>query len=47
MNQLPAIPMVSILQQYAAAHKIPFERTNWESIVRTFNHYNETAKILN
>jgi len=47
MPELPTIPMVAILQQYAAANNLPFERTNWESIVRTFNHYNQTAKTLN
>lgn len=47
MPQLPTIPMVGILQQYAYANKLPFDIHNWESIVRTFNHYNLTAQILN
>lgn len=47
MPNLPAIPMVNILQQYAAGHNLPFDRKNWETVVRTFNHYNQTAKILN
>lgn len=47
MPNLPVIPMVNILQQYAYANKLPFDRKNWNSIVYTFLHYNKTATILN
>jgi len=45
-KHIPAIPMVSILKQYAAAHNLPFD-TRWETIVRTYQHYSQTAKYLN
>lgn len=41
------IPLMKILKQYADAKNIPFERKNWESIVRTFIKYNRDAQILN
>jgi hypothetical protein len=49
-NHFPAIGVVSmlpILKQYATANQLPLNPRNWESIVRTFNHYNQTAKNLN
>jgi len=44
---IPAIPMLRILKQYAAAHSLPLNCHNWESIVRCFEKYKMDAKILN
>lgn len=44
---VPAIPMIAILEQYAYANKLPFIKTNWESIKRTLDHYNKVAQKLN
>lgn len=47
MLKIPIIPIIPVLQQFAKANNLPFDRKNWECIVRTFNKYNETAKRLN
>jgi len=45
-DNIPAIPMVSILRRYAYENKLPWDG-RWETIVRVFNHYSLTAKYLN
>lgn len=47
MNQIPVIPMISILKQYAAARNLPLNCRNWESIMRTYQMYILDAQILN
>ena len=44
---IPIIPMVKILTQYAVAFGLPMNRGNWESIVRTFEIYKSDAEKLN
>lgn len=44
---IPVIPMVRVLAQYANAKGLPFNPGKWESIVRTFNHYQIFAAIKN
>lgn len=39
MTGIPLIPMIKVLRQYAAANSLPFDGRRWESIKRTFNHY--------
>lgn len=45
-ENIPAIPMVNILRQYAYANKMPWDG-RWETIIRIFNHYSLTAQYLN
>lgn len=47
MKNIPVIPMVRILKQYAAARALPLDIRSWESIVRTFNLYSQDAQFLN
>lgn len=47
MREIPAIPMVKVLIQFATAHNIPMNPRDWESIKRIFRIYSETVKTLN
>jgi len=46
-THIPAIPMIAILEQYAYANQLPFNRSNWKTITRVYEHYSLTAKYLN
>lgn len=47
LPNIPMIPMIKILSQYAAAHEFPFDGKNMESISQIFLKYNQDAQILN
>lgn len=47
MNQIPVMPMVRILKQYAQAHNLPLDPKSWESIVRCYAKYERDAQIKN
>lgn len=47
MKDIPVIPMVKILIQYAAAHNMPLNVRSWESITRCFEVYKQDAQNLN
>lgn len=47
MMNLPVIPMIKILIQYAAARNIPLDMRRWESIVRCYKMYLVDAEIKN
>lgn len=44
---IPALAMLKVLRQYAAAKKLPFNFRNWESIVQVHIHYNKYIAPLN
>ena len=44
---LPAKPMIKILQNFATANNAPFTSLDWCMIKDTFEKYNEVAKRLN
>lgn len=39
MHNIPMIPMLRTLRQYAAANNLPFRMNRWEEIVRCHHHY--------
>lgn len=47
MMNIPVIPMLKILIQYAASRNIPLDSRRWESIVRCFEKYKLDAQIKN
>ena len=47
MMNIPIIPILKILKQFAKAKNLPLNPKSWESIVRTFILYNEYAQTKN
>lgn len=47
MINIPAIPMVKILKQYAASKGLPLNPKNWESIMRVYEMYILYVQNLN
>ena len=47
MMNIPVIPMLKILIQYAASRNIPLDSRRWESIVRCYKMYEVDAKLKN
>lgn len=47
MMNIPVIPMIRILKQFAASKNIPLDARRWESIVRCFNIYQSDAQFKN
>lgn len=47
LDGIPLIPMVNILKQYAKAKGLQLDPRRWESIIRTFNHYQIFAALKN
>lgn len=46
-HHIPAIPMLRILRQYCDHHDLPFRLNRPEEIIRAFEHYSITVKLLN
>jgi hypothetical protein len=44
---IPAMPMISILEKYAKANGLLFKRTDFNTIKNVYLIYNLDAKILN
>ena len=47
MKNIPVIPMIRILTQYAEARNIPLDVRLWESIIRCMRRYELDAQLKN
>lgn len=47
MMNIPVIPMIKVLAQYAKSRNIPLDVRRWESIVRCYKMYELDASLKN